>query len=107
MAESAVLDSVHAYLRELRKNGIEAPFVVLFGSHATGHADEGSDIDLIVVSPRFDGVVARDSINLLWRVAARTDARIEPIPCGVRQWEEDDATPIIAIGRREGRRIAA
>jgi len=35
-------------------------------------------------------------------VAARTDSRIEPIPCGERQWIEDDVTPIIEIARREG-----
>jgi hypothetical protein len=34
------------------------------------------------------------SYNLLCRFAARTDNRIEPIPCGERQWFEDDAGAI-------------
>ena len=75
---------------------------VIFGSYASGHPDQWSDIDLVVVSAAFDGTFSRDAINSLWRVAARTDSRIEPIPCGERQWVEDEATPIIEIARREG-----
>ena len=32
-------------------------------------------------------------------------SRIEPIPCGLKQWEEDDASAIIEIARRNGIRI--
>jgi hypothetical protein len=46
-----------------------------------------------------------EDINLLWRLAARTDNRIEPIPCGERQWLEDDASAIIEIARREGETV--
>jgi len=45
---------------------------------------------------------ARDDLSFPWRVAARTDSRIEPIPCGVRQWIEDQSSAIIEIARREG-----
>jgi predicted nucleotidyltransferase len=75
---------------------------ILFGSYASGHPGQWSDIDLVVVSAAFDGTFSRDAINSLWRVAARTDSRIEPIPCGERQWVEDEVTPIIEIARREG-----
>ena len=75
---------------------------MLFGSYARGEADEWSDIDLVVVARKFDGTFSRDDVSLLWRVAARTDSRIEPIPCGVRQWVEDQSSAIIEIARREG-----
>ncbi len=75
---------------------------IIFGSHASGHPGKWSDIDLVVVSPMFDGLFSRETVNRLWRVAARTDSRIEPIPCGERQWAEDNTTPIIEIARREG-----
>lgn len=80
---------------------------VIFGSHASGHPGQWSDIDLVVVSATFDGIFSRDAINSLWRVAARTDSRIEPIPCGERQWVEDVTTPIIEIARREGVQVVA
>ena len=38
----------------------------------------------------------------LWILTARTDCRIEPIPCGEREWVEDDSRAIIEIARREG-----
>jgi hypothetical protein len=31
-----------------------------------------------------------------------TDDRIEPIPCGEREWESGDGRPILEIVRREG-----
>jgi hypothetical protein len=102
MADPAIVDIVRQYLRNLAQHGILARMGVIFGSYATGHPHQWSDIDLLVVSPVFDGMFSRDAINYLWRVAARTDSRIEPIPCGERQWEEDTATPIIEIARREG-----
>ncbi len=46
-----------------------------------------------------------EDINLLWRIAAQTDNRIEPIPCGEQQWLEDDASVIIEIARREGETV--
>ncbi len=47
-----------------------------------------------------------EDINLLWRMAARTDSRIEPIPVGQRQFEEDDSSAIIEIARREGQVVS-
>lgn len=102
MADPTIIEIVRQYLRNLAKQGILARMGVIFGSHASGHPGQWSDIDLLVVSATFDGMFPRDAIDSLWRVAARTDSRIEPIPCGEHQWTEDHATPIIEIARREG-----
>jgi hypothetical protein len=32
---------------------------------------------------------------------------IQPIPCGEKQWVEDDSSAVIEIARREGERIEA
>ncbi len=105
MADTAVLEIVRQYLRNIAGQGILPGMGVIFGSHASGHPGRWSDIDLLVVSPTFDGTYSREAVNCLWRVAARTDSRIEPIPCGQRQWVEDAATPIIEIARREGIKV--
>lgn len=107
MLEKSVLESVTEYLRTLKAHGIEVERAVVFGSQANGHAHEWSDIDLIVVSPMFDDMKDRSGINALWRMAARVDSRIEPIPCGSRQWREDDASAIIEVARREGEVLEA
>jgi predicted nucleotidyltransferase len=105
MVNESVVKSVRQYLRALQEQGITIKFGVIFGSQATGKTDEWSDIDLLVISSRFDNQQNRGDLNLLWRLAARTDNRIEPIPCGERQWLEDDASAIIEIARREGETV--
>ena len=102
MAEESVINSVKKYLRLLTQRGIPVQYGVLFGSWAKGYPHEWSDIDLLVVSSRFDGERRREDINLLWRTAARTDNRIEPVPVGRIQYESDAGSPIIEIARREG-----
>jgi predicted nucleotidyltransferase len=106
MVDESVVNAVRAYLRKLQDHGLFVCFGVIFGSQARGEAGPWSDIDLLVVSPRFDAMRDREDINTLWRIAARTDSRIEPLPCGERQWQEDDSSAIVEIARREGQRIS-
>lgn len=102
MVEAAVINSVQNYLRKLKGQGFDISFGVVFGSYVTGRANELSDIDLIVISPAFDERITRGYIDNLWEVAAFTDSRIEPVPCGRKQWDTDECTPIIDIARKEG-----
>jgi predicted nucleotidyltransferase len=75
---------------------------VLFGSQVKGTANEQSDIDVLVVSPHFDGRKEYADVSKLWRLTARSDNRVEPIPVGEREWKEDDSRAIVEIARREG-----
>ena len=102
MVNQSIVNVVKQYLQTLIEQGIPVYQGIIFGSHASGQADIWSDIDLLVISPRFDNERKREDINLLWRMAARTDSRIEPIPVGQRQFDEDDSSAIIEIARREG-----
>lgn len=92
-------------MEKVQKEGIVIRFGVVFGSQVTGQADRWSDIDLLVVSPRFDGSRDRRDIDLMWRLAARTDSRIEPIPCGERQWKDDVSSAVVEIARRKGETV--
>jgi uncharacterized protein len=105
MVERSVMNSIRRYLRALQDQGIEVHFGIIFGSRAKGNADEWSDIDLLIVSPRFDHMSDRKDVDMLWHLAARVDSRIEPIPCGKLQWEADHANPIVELSRREGEKI--
>jgi predicted nucleotidyltransferase len=105
VVDAAIAGVVRAYLRNLRDAGIPVEAGIVFGSHARGQADEWSDIDLVVLSPRFDEPFALADVEALWVAAGRTDSRIEPVPCGERQWVEDDASEILEIARREGQEI--
>ena len=102
MADKSVIDLVRKYLRTLSDSGLTPSFGVLFGSYLTGDAHEWSDIDLMVVAKRYDQDYEHKDVTLLWGTAALVDSRIEPIPCGEKQWVEDDETHVIEIARREG-----
>ncbi|MBF0242052.1 MAG: nucleotidyltransferase domain-containing protein [Desulfamplus sp.] len=97
---------VKNYLRELEITGIPVNYGILFGSY-TGNrtVTKWSDIDLLVVSPIYDKLYTRNEINLLWRIAARIDSRIEPIAVGTQQFEIDDKSTILEVARREGEKI--
>ena len=101
MVKQAVIESVRSYLGALPALGIHPRSAVLFGSYAQDCAGEYSDIDLIVIAPEFDGSRELSLIKRLWQ-ATVADNRIEPIPCGEREWETDQSRPIIEIARREG-----
>lgn len=105
MTEESIKKSVKKYLRELLRAGIPVRFGILFGSYARGDVHQWSDIDLLVVSNLYDKSYRREDVNILWKTAARTDSRIEPIPVGVNRWEQDDESTILEIARREGIRI--
>jgi predicted nucleotidyltransferase len=94
-------------MQAAREAGIHIRRAVLLGSHAHGTADEWSDIDIVVIAPELEGPADRRLVSTLWQLRASTDSRIEPIPCGEREWETDDSRPILEIARREGVVIAA
>jgi predicted nucleotidyltransferase len=105
MVDKSILNGIRKYLHAVRAQGVSVKYGVVFGSQVSGNANAWSDIDLLVVSPQYDHEPSREDINLLWRLAARTDSRIEPIPCGERQWLEDDSSAIIEMARRIGETV--
>lgn len=100
MVDKSIVRVVRQYLQTLIEQGIPVRYGVVFGSQASGRPDTWSDIDLLVVSPRFDGKCRREDVDLLWHIAACIDSRIEPIAVGQRRFEEGDSSPIIEIARR-------
>ncbi len=102
-----IIESVRHYIGRVRAHGLPVSFVVVYGSYARGNYHNWSAIDVVVVSPAFDGEMRTEDVNTLWRVAGQTDSRIEPVACGLRQWREDTSSAIIEIARREGQRIQA
>jgi predicted nucleotidyltransferase len=107
MLEQSLLVLIRKYLAAVKNAGVDVAFIVVFGSQVNGSCHEWSDIDLLVVSSQFDGMKDRKKLNLLWHLAAAIDSRIEPIPCGLQQWTEDDTSAIIEVARREGEILRA
>lgn len=107
MVDSTVVSTVKSYLAALHSVGIHAERAILFGSFADGRANEWSDIDLVIIAPEFDGARDFELIKSLWESTILADSRIEPIPCGEKEWETDESRPILEIARQGGIVIAA
>ncbi|MBF0612294.1 MAG: nucleotidyltransferase domain-containing protein [Magnetococcales bacterium] len=105
MPPQSIEEIIQYFIKILREDGIPVDFAVLYGSHCRGDATEWSDIDVLVVSPKFEPPKNRDDIDRMWHATLPTDVRIEPIGIGSRQWEEDQRIPLIEIARREGQII--
>lgn len=106
MVDESIIIIVKNYLNKLESAGFENCFAVIFGSQVSGENDVWSDIDLLIVSPVFDRGIKREYVNMLWRIAAVTDSRIEPVPVGKLQYDTDDGNAIIEIARRYGKVIS-
>lgn len=102
MPATAIVDIVRQYLMAVANAGIPVDGGVLFGSCARGDQRVDSDIDLVVLSPRFDEAKTAEDLDLLWRLRRKTDWRIEPIAAGVHEFAEDSSSPILAAARHEG-----
>lgn len=102
MVESAIIATIRRYISALSQFNIHASKAILFGSFAKGCANDLSDIDLVVIAPEFDGHREMTLVEKLWLATASADNRIEPIPCGEKEWETDQSRPILEIARKEG-----
>ena len=74
--QSQIKRIVSRYRKELIQSGIRVTATYIFGSYAHGLAHEGSDIDLIIVSPDFNEMNLRERLELLGLAAIRI---LEPI----------------------------
>jgi predicted nucleotidyltransferase len=105
MAPRSIVKSIQKYLQYVNAQGIPVSYGVLYGSFVKGKQQKWSDIDLLVISPKFDQKRTNEDYEQLWVFAGRTDSRIEPFPVGEKQFKEDDSNAIIEIARSEGQII--
>jgi predicted nucleotidyltransferase len=73
---STLTDLICRYQRKLEQENIRCERILLFGSHRWGTAYDGSDIDLIVVSPDWGKYSSRERLEIMGVAAARI---LEPI----------------------------
>ena len=105
MDRRAVLDILARFRETLVSQGVHAPRLVLFGSHARGEAREDSDIDVVVISETFVGMSHWDRITLLGKPICASHLLIEAVPMTKEEWE--GGRSLIADFAREGEEIPA
>ena len=71
-------ESIRRFVIKVRSQ-YDVQAIYLFGSRASGKADEWSDVDLLVISPDFSKDRFESQVALL-TLASRIDTRLEPHP---------------------------
>jgi hypothetical protein len=84
---------VTLYREELAHLGIRVTAIFLYGSYARDRRHEGSDIDLIVISPDFARFNLRERLELLGTAAARVLEPIQAYGLTQEEVEQHSLTP--------------
>ena len=80
-----IMDSVNKFIEEIKKR-YNVTAIILFGSYAKGTENEDSDIDIAVISDDFEDIY--DCMAILMGMTWDIDARIEPHPIKMKDFEE-------------------
>jgi len=90
----AVLDGVEKFRLALANQGIRASRIILFGSYVRGDWHEGSDIDLAIVSPDFEGKGFWERVEMLAQAICEVWLPIEALAYTPAEWEEGESLAI-------------
>jgi len=104
MDKKQALKIIRKYVRRLRQEGILVDRVILYGSFAAGRERRDSDIDVAIVSRDFGKDRVEEGI-VLYRIAGKVDARLEPIPISVEAYEKDTWIPLIYEIKAKGQEL--
>ncbi|PIS07998.1 nucleotidyltransferase [Candidatus Berkelbacteria bacterium CG10_big_fil_rev_8_21_14_0_10_43_13] len=96
------------YAQHLRQNHFPFKQIYLFGSFAKGSFDEESDIDIAVISDKFDEVDVKKWFQnrfKLGKLRFDVDLRIEPHGLSPKEFEDEDSIMTYEI-KKHGIKIA-
>ena len=102
MDRKETLNKVSEYIKILNDSGLHIEKAFLFGSAARNEAQEGSDIDVMLVSRRFDDNSDDSAYGLIWKLTRKVDSRIEPYAVGLSRFVNDEVSPLLQIVKKEG-----
>jgi len=101
MAKDEIRKKLEEFRRALEKKGIRVSKMILYGSYARGKNREFSDIDVAIVSPDFGKDRFEEGV-VLFKIAAKIDPRLEPVPISEQAFENDTWVPLIYEIRKKG-----
>lgn len=105
MARSEVIELLKKYVILLNSEGISVNKAFLFGSYSTDTASEKSDIDVMIVSDKYDESDDM-AIGKIWNLTRKISTKIEPFLIGNKKFKEDTTSPLINMVKEHGIEIA-
>ena len=101
MAKGEVIELLKRYILLLNSNGISVYKAFLFGSYSTNTATEASDIDVMIVSEKYDET-DDEVVGKIWKLTRMVSTKIEPFLIGKNKFISDDNSPLIEQIKRHG-----
>jgi predicted nucleotidyltransferase len=87
--KSNIKSILNKYKTVLQEINFPVKTLILYGSYAQGNSTENSDIDVCVISDKFNE--NRDHYeDLLWKKVVEVDSRIEPVGYSPENFNQND-----------------
>lgn len=87
----------------LKRRGIKAEKIILFGSYAANKSRADSDVDIAIVSKDFDKKDTFERAKLLqgldWSLVRKFMLPFDIVPLSLREWQES-SSPIISFAQK-------
>ena len=101
MAKEEVIELLKKYIILLNAEGISVNKAFLFGSYSNDSASDSSDIDIMIVSDKYDET---DDIVIgkIWKLTRKINTKIEPFLIGLNKFRNDNSSPLISMIRTKG-----
>jgi len=84
-----IIARINNFIDYVEQSGIPIEKAILFGSYANGSANKWSDIDLAMVSSKFEGNRYYD-LDKLVDARLKVDSDISPLPYNTDDWTNDN-----------------
>lgn len=91
MDKESVLGILSRFRQALAARNVHTVQMILFGSYAHATAREGSDIDVVVISPYFEGKSFWERIEILSDAIYEIFAPIEAVAMTPEEWEKGES----------------
>ena len=101
MAKKEIIELLKKYIILLNTEGISVSKAFLFGSYSNDSASDSSDIDVLIVSDKYDetnDIVA----GKIWKLTRKINTKIEPFLIGLNKFKNDDTSPLISMIKTNG-----
>ena len=105
MAKGEIIDLLKEYINLLNAEGISVKRAFLFGSYSNDTATASSDIDVMIVSDKYDET---DDlvVGKTWKLTRQINSKIEPYLIGLKRFTDDSSSPLVSMVKANGIEIA-
>lgn len=101
MAKEEIIRLIKNYVDLLNREGLSVQKAFLFGSYSTGAATNSSDIDVMIVSDKFDET-DDIAVGKMWCLTRKINTKIEPFLIGIKKFREDNSSPLLSAIKLNG-----